>query len=733
MTLSYELSTRLADSSLEYVAGQIRVALGLQGSLADSVANVYQPKNYTAGGAPLTTVNFEAALQATVDAAFAVSTSVKASPVILIPDGVWPMTAPVRLKSRGYDVGAAWLVCAAKNSARLVWPSTYHGRCVWLDGAHNGATYYYYGGLLNVAIEAQGTGCELIYAEQLIFTELKSVLGIGVNSGSYTVAGRSGSAASCAAAVNGAQTLTGLANMSQDDVDHEIAIGGGATGANNATSLIVQYISPTSVKVFNASGTSDANNGALTWQVKRRCLGVHTRGDITNAQGFAITNNQNVIASDCVMQSCQTPWALESWLGGSINDGVGNQSGGYDVILGHNVSLKWRGGMLQSGGAYTVFVRPGGSGGVDFDIADIHHEGPATSFFKSFLPTAGVAPILKATRVAWNEYSPFADASGARSVEIEEPIGPQPTTIVTAVNTWRVSVHGGNVEPYLTTWSDNTARYVLDDISRNGFECVGRHVPWRAHSCTEKNLNALLLRRGIAAEIWDPSIAANLTVAGGNLQAAVGVNGRSLGPQNAALYPTFQASNSAFGGRPTWTNLAGAAAACGALTGTLTTTQLPVGSRPGLLVVYRLPVTTAATGARRVFWTDGTSTVAVGAADNVNAGHYGRGTPNPGVVAAKSVTVTPECMLAARGCYYPSDIGAPGFHVYMSDAAGGGNDPAMLSVAGGTVTVFGTEGGAAILATEIAYVAVLKRSPTYGEREAILDLCATQWPGIARL
>lgn len=79
----------------------------------------------------------------------------------------------------------------------------------------------------------------------------------------------SGAAASVAAgAPAGSTRLTGLASMTPNYIGGTITLSGAATGGNNATFTISNYISATSVDVTQVGGfptTTDANNGAISW------------------------------------------------------------------------------------------------------------------------------------------------------------------------------------------------------------------------------------------------------------------------------------------------------------------------------------------------------------------------------------------------------------------------------------------------------------------------------------
>jgi len=75
-----------------------------------------------------------------------------------------------------------------------------------------------------------------------------------------------GAAASIGTVVLGIVTITGLQNMTANSVGGFITISGAASGANNGTFLITEYVSATSVKYANASAVaSDANNPNIGW------------------------------------------------------------------------------------------------------------------------------------------------------------------------------------------------------------------------------------------------------------------------------------------------------------------------------------------------------------------------------------------------------------------------------------------------------------------------------------
>lgn len=78
------------------------------------------------------------------------------------------------------------------------------------------------------------------------------------------IGGQSGSSASISES-GGNVTVSGLTGMTDESLGRFLTITGSDTGANNGTFLIIQFNSATSVDISNSSGTTDANNGSISW------------------------------------------------------------------------------------------------------------------------------------------------------------------------------------------------------------------------------------------------------------------------------------------------------------------------------------------------------------------------------------------------------------------------------------------------------------------------------------
>jgi hypothetical protein len=697
----------------------------------------------------LTTANFEAALIAALAAANAVAGSgdVPVGVAIWIPAGDWPMTATLQVKARASYASMPLLVGAGSGATYLTWDAmptggTYGGQgvCVWFDGYADGSTCGSKGGLVGMTIRttnAAAYGATGLYFEGLLDTVFEDVVIRGFQS-TIAKSGQTGVVASCAAAdaTYGTQVWSGLTGMSQDSVGRVLTTTGATTGANNGTFLITHYVSATSVKVYNPSGTSDASNTALHWTEKYNGTGIRCRGDYTNSRGDTATNSQQVRMVGVKSQICRIGYWFESVYPFTLTACQSNQCTTHDVVLGHNVKLTWTGDLMQSShGGFMIWEIPYKIGNKSCTFEGIYHEGSLAAVLKTYAPISSHNDYVL-RRVDQANATYYVDASGTRSIVVEVP-GAQaaPTYWLKARTCGKVSFTGA-FEPYLS----EPTKWDLDLPSLEGFELHSKQASFHGQRGDQKSLNRFLISRNVAAEIWDPRIASLCQVNAGNLEQITGaVNAIVATPYNAGIYPTYQTANASIGGRPSWTNVAGANAACGALKATMTTGALPVGSRPALLAVYRLPAaSTFGTGTRYFLWTDGTRSIAIGSADaadaSVNTKHYVyANTPSSGFGVGPTYDVLPQAVYAGEAYYYPTS--ALQFHGQYGHTLVGlsGDRTSTVSTAAGTVVMFGPGSGALPgPAIEIAYLAVLKRGLTYGEIEQVVDLMAAEWPGIAR-
>lgn len=152
---------RLADNTLQLIYGHARTL---------DVANFIPP-----GDAFLTTSNFDYAIRA----ALAVAQALDGATKLIVPAGKWPMSAaPLHLIGRGSANPIPLIEGQGRGCSELIWPDSYTGVCVFVDGWQGGSgPLAYYGGLCRISIraEGQGKGCG-IKVVQGIWTLFNEVL-----------------------------------------------------------------------------------------------------------------------------------------------------------------------------------------------------------------------------------------------------------------------------------------------------------------------------------------------------------------------------------------------------------------------------------------------------------------------------------------------------------------------------------------------------------------------------
>jgi hypothetical protein len=712
-----------------------------------SASPVLEVKDFVPDSGELTTSNFETALIAALDFAYAVTVTEaqQVGVTIEIPSGDWPMTQTLHIKGRYNYSFAPKLRGQGSHSTRFVYAAlptggTYSGAgvCIWLDGSHAVNYPYTGGGLEGIGIRYSAShGATAVYGEHLLHTSIKDVDVSCTGAGYSSVSGQTGATASCSVADSyGLQTWTGLTGITKDCVLRSLTTTGAATGANNGTFTIVAYVSATSCKVFNASGTSDANNTALSWTEKYAATGFKFRGNYTNTRGVTVTNNQDVLTESLHCYGARIGGFFEA-CAQFVNTNLKLENCGRNVVLGETLEpFTVNGGLMQGISSHTFWELPSTPGGRHITLRDCYQEGAVDNILKTYTPTSGVNDYTL-ENVHQGNSTTYIDASGTRSIIVRMP-GSQPVPTVWAKlrNVEQASFEGGVFESPATA----PTLWDLDLASRIGFSVRGDNKPYHGSCGVEKGLNKFLVGRGdLMAEIWDARAVRKRTVNAGNLEALVGiVNGITLGPVNAAIYPTWTASNAAFNGAPTWNQLPGAAAAAGALTATMTVGALPVGSQPGLLCVFRNPsAADASNHYQRFVWTDGTNTTLIGMSDSVAVGAPGTDDSfyfYNQIVGQVLGPLSSTDTQAIYGGVCPAAGGTISGECNTADflTTPYANMAAYASVAAGTVTVFGPAAQPIDNAIEVAWCGVTKRGMTRGELEQFLDLAAAEFGPIAR-
>jgi hypothetical protein len=129
----------------------------------------------------------------------------------------------------------------------------------FVSALNSGPTaYMHLGGTLATALGVSTSALTGLTVAQLI--------GTSSNTGVYqftAIAGQSGAAAAVASVgTNGTAVITGLTGMTANSTLHYLVLTGGSHAANDGTWQIVQYISATSVVIYNPAAVVDT---ALSW------------------------------------------------------------------------------------------------------------------------------------------------------------------------------------------------------------------------------------------------------------------------------------------------------------------------------------------------------------------------------------------------------------------------------------------------------------------------------------
>jgi len=251
--------------------------------------------------------------------------------------------------------------------------------------------------------------------------------------------------------------------------------------------------------------------------------------------------------------------------------------------------------------------------------------------------------------------------------------------------------------------------------------------------CQGTTLSAILESFGVA-EIIDPSLRGAVASTAGEVDSITGLRGVVFAPRSATK-PIYTAADANFGGRPSWTNVDGGATTAGVLAGLIPAALLKSdvgdGQLPALLVVGRLPDLTEPPGSgkvRRVHLTGAGISASAAMHDDVLATSPYHGSiyhPDIGgaLVAPQGATVfdpgdtDPHVLLIT----WPVDAGA---RVYVDGEVYSVGASALYyprAAAGDMNLYLGAYPGIGALALDLAYVAVLRQSPSAAEARAITD------------
>lgn len=141
----------------------------------------------------------------------------------------------------------------------------------------------------------------------------------GIIAGNIQLGSQTGSGASSTTSAT-IMTLTGLTGMTTSSVGHALTLSGATNTGNNGTFTIVNFVSATSVRVFNPNLNGGTETGTLTWSER-----VSGSASITWA---ALTNIREQVISGLSGMTANSP-GHQIYLQGSAN---ANNNGVFQIL-----------------------------------------------------------------------------------------------------------------------------------------------------------------------------------------------------------------------------------------------------------------------------------------------------------------------------------------------------------------------------------------------------------------
>jgi hypothetical protein len=558
---------------------------------ASNLSNVIHVCSHVPVGEVLTTDNFEYAL----NAALAHSRSLSYAPDVLLPAGVWPMTATVFvLPATSYYSSSPKLIGSGKGKTVMEWPAGFSGPCVHLKGRSGPyPNFIVRGGVHDLTIRTvDGYASAGILGQALLDCSFANLELSGFNRG------------------DGWESGVGLY------VDGDRTFGDG-TWIENSQNCTIQNVWIGACMLaarFRAVGPLDvinfiANSGRGFADI------VFDRGSMVNITSGMVQGGEP--ESDSASPYHQIRKRSIYIMGGSERDGVGACSLGAsdgDFAVASGLSdmvpasvgraLYLRSGTLRSsrgifiiseylgptsvrlekasGGADSglVWQEVATHGGSRVKIAGLtYHEGVGAegretiqSLIRSLRPEA-TSDWLHVEGVTPNNCDRVADLDGTFYAKIQDLPGNHPPVVVRARGV-HVLECAGTQMPNPIAAPD---AYDLDPISRDGFRYNGQKPMPIGRSLREILSNA-------SAEILDPGDAAALSFSSGDVHSVTGVMGSVItAPGTGAV---FIPAHPRMGGRPAigLRNAGGGRALAGTFA-----TPIPVGSYLGMFLIAHVP------------------------------------------------------------------------------------------------------------------------------------------------
>jgi len=642
MAISYELSTRLADSSLTYVNGKIKVSDALQQQLAAAVAYEEVPVARFAPNQVLDNTNFDAALRAAYQWCLdQLSTPTRTfAYAVVMPPGVWtvqPTTLAIPGTAlTGFRVAPS-LWGAGKYQTTLVLASPLAEGVEWLSIGKGvagnmtvGCTIKGFTLTCDVVSPGNGTGNGIV-AYQSYKCTVKDVRVEGLAAPQDYESG-------WGIKFVGGQAVSGGANEGHQHVNvHDCDVSicqSGATFRNIAQGGIrnlwvsgCTWLDVTFDRVlglcWDGSGTIQSSqtmsagstnaswfDGTLTpciatgWD---SAVDLRSGSSVPLPSGSAATLGVTTKATDADTGITNVGTCVMTGLSGMARNHVGcwlklasadaKIAGLYQIVEYLSpTSVRINKGTPHISTAGLTWAVLGTTGGNQVDYSGYpYHEGPKRCVFFAGPDLNGDSTYDMRGLMSYNTMPAIAQGCGSLRMFGAGPI----------VTTKALRLK--DVNRCDTDMLQNVI--VTDDYSRAGLVCRARvdlgnyrgsAGVWQGDASTARGLDALVTERGGFS--WNPARTDKLTLATLDISQARSVQDDTvlLAPQYGGSKPTLDTADAVFG-TPCWV-LGGAAGVTKNLEGTIAQAKLPSGSfGMTLIVVARLVSTTVdAGGVRRV-------------------------------------------------------------------------------------------------------------------------------------
>jgi hypothetical protein len=313
-----------------------------------------------------------------------------------------------------------------------------------------------------------------------------------------------------------------------------------------------------------------------------------------------------------------------------------------DMLIDECNCIAIYGGAIQSVGL-AALVEFGPNGGTNIVFEDIYHEGGGVTFFKAVAASSAQSIVVKRLIMA-GAFTLFADITDGTDLLVDRVNGAgNATTFLKARGSGAFSAPASRILHCGSIHRD-PAKFDMDAVSLAKLHCLdsgdghfGSHVStgsvstaayaegaepaspvagtrvfnsgtnrpriytgsaWRDVAYADDPAGIVALIKPYAAAILDPRVYRNRSVISGELDTIKDLaHGATASAFSSSRRPTWNASDDAFAGAPSF---ACVNSSDKAMSITLAS-PIPIGSRPGALIVGRLTGSIPSSGRRRIF------------------------------------------------------------------------------------------------------------------------------------